>query len=81
MSDKTALTYGQKMVGLNLYKSEDHRVNEVRQKCAELIDLLHEYQTAEFPFNNKTRSEMAHEAIKQIMTAQMWVVKTITWKE
>jgi hypothetical protein len=70
------LTLGQKLVGLNFNVGQNPQVHKSKLKCAELID-----QLAEIEAESKLQSSIIDEAISQVLTAQMWVVKAITWKD
>ncbi len=72
------LTYGQKLVGLTFNPSADPKVQEVKEKCAELIDLIQECWT---PNTSRMATEFYNEAVMQIVLAQMLVVKGLTWKD
>nr|ELR5114946.1 hypothetical protein [Providencia stuartii] len=69
---------GQKLVGINFNPSSLSTVDEVKQKSAELIDLVRD------SMESATSEEalMIHnEAMRRIVDAQMWAVKAITWKD
>lgn len=72
------LTYGQKLVGLTFNPSADPKVQEVKEKCAELIDLIQESWT---PFMGNIPSGFYDDAIKNIVLAQMLTVKGLTWTD
>jgi len=71
------LTYGQKLVGLTFNPSADPRVQEVKEKCAELIDLLCNDLFAK----DNIAYILREDAIKNIILAQMLSVKSITWED
>lgn len=75
--ENTELTYGQKLVGLTFNPSGDLKVIEVKQKCAELIDLLYN----NFYSKDSIAMSFIEDAIKNIILAQMLSVKAITWKD
>lgn len=69
---------GQRLVDINFNPSSQSTVDEIKQKLAELIDLVHDSR------ENVASEEalMIHdEAMRRIMDAQMWAVKAITWKD
>ncbi|QPN39316.1 hypothetical protein I3B46_14405 [Providencia sp. 2.29] len=69
---------GQKLVGIGFNPSSLSTVDEVKQKSAELIDLVRD------SMESATSEEalMIHnEAMRRIVDAQMWAVKAITWKD
>lgn len=72
------LTYGQKLVGLRFNPSELTQVDEIKQHAADIIDNL--YLTIQNS-NDDIQIELAQEAIKQVISAQMWSIKAVTWKQ
>jgi hypothetical protein len=73
-----SMTYGQKAVGLSFNPSNDDAVGKAKQTCADAIDQMNELR------NSTTSGEvkrMASVAITELQTAQMWMVKAITWKD
>jgi hypothetical protein len=74
----TEQTLGQKLVGLSFNPSGDETVNKVKTLCAEVIDLL-DKQALESPEGLKNK--ICSDAIQQMITAQMWAVKAVTWKD
>ena len=72
------LTYGQKAVGISFNPSADSAVDRVKQQYANIIDDMHNLRnTTESPEVKR----MASVAITEAQTAQMWAVKTVTWKD
>ena len=71
-------TYGMKAVWLTFNPSWDEKVTKIKTLYAEIIDLLHDlsYWLEWFP-----TEEMVNKSIQEAQTAQMWAVKTITWKD
>lgn len=69
-------TLGERLVGLNFNPSKDPNVNEAKQLCARLADLLME-QKRESEF--LTDALLQH-TIGEILNAQMNVVKLLTLK-
>ncbi len=68
-------TRGRQLVGINFNPSEKSSVDQVKQSCADMIDLMNE-QTP-----GSADAEMIRDkAIEAIMTAQMWVVKSLTYR-
>ncbi|EMX8646057.1 hypothetical protein AAH235_004017, partial [Providencia stuartii] len=64
--------------GISFNPSSLSTVDEVKQKSAELIDLVRD------SMESATSEEalMIHnEAMRRIVDAQMWAVKAITWKD
>ena len=72
------LTYGQKAVGLTFNPSNDDKVAMCKKRYADLIDEMNELR-------NRTVSQeverMCSIAITELQTAQMWSVKSLTWKD
>lgn len=67
---------GSKLVGISFNPGGNPKVDEAKQLAANLIDLVHEKMKDE----TSEESLMIHnEAIRAIMTAQMWTVKALTW--
>lgn len=72
------MTYGEKAVGLAFNPSGDPAVEEVKTRCAELIDGLHSFREAHR--DNAEVCRMMSIAITDIQSAQMWAVKALTWR-
>jgi hypothetical protein len=75
----TELTFGQKAVGLTFNPSGNPLVNHIKQKHADVIDILHDLRSEP---SNKFPSEIgrhASVAITENETAQMRAVKAVTW--
>lgn len=72
------MTFGQKAVGLTFNPRNSDRVGMAKQRFADLIDEMNNLR-------NETASEevkrMCSVAITEMQTAQMWVVKAITWED
>ena len=75
MSDHE-LTRGEKLVGLSFNPSGDDNVNKIKTLYAEIIDLM-------WTFRGRTPDSdtMADIAIQSAITAQMWAVKAITYRD
>jgi len=88
---KIELTFGQKAVGLNFNPSGDDKVGVAKQLMADAIDLLEkDHLEKEEAYKNtpgnerKTtwiRNVFRTAAFNAIITAQMAVVKYLTWKD
>lgn len=76
MENKT-LTYGEKAVGLTFNPSNDPKVQEVKELYAKIIDLI---ATCGADKSDIFGGFINEEAISSAMTAQMWAVKAITYK-
>lgn len=75
------LTYGQKAVGLKFNPSEGDahdKVAHAKQTCADLIDLVEGGRT---PNDSRLLNSLRTAATMALVTAQMAVVKVITWTE
>lgn len=73
------MTFGEKLVGLNVNPSNDDKVGRAKRLCADLADLLND----EFNNGNETtelQSTLYDHAIGEILNAQMNVVKVLTLK-
>ena len=71
------LTFGEKAVGLTFNPGGHEKVNAIKQKQAEYIDLLDKYR------QETTNSEVKRQlsvAITEAQTSQMWAVKAVTWQ-
>jgi hypothetical protein len=78
-SDKTPtreLTFGEKAVGLTFNPSNNEAVQQIKEKCAALIDNLNDFRNATEDGEVK---RMLSVAITEAQTAQMWAVKAVTW--
>jgi len=78
--EQQELTFGQKAVGLNFNPSGDDVVGQIKQKSAEIIDLIEErHKSIEKPswLQNVFRTA----AFNAVIAGQMAAVKYITWKE
>ncbi len=70
-------TYGQKLVGISFNPGQREDVNDIKQKCADIIDNLTEQRDS---CDRGHESAMIFdEAIRRIMDAQMWAVKAVTY--
>ena len=70
-------TFGQKAVGLTFNPSGDPTVNLLKQKFAEIIDVLDALRAGE----RSERARLASVAITEAQGAQMWAIKAATWKD
>lgn len=71
------LTFGQKAVGLSFNPSNDSLVDRFKVKLADLID---EANAVRETSDDQEVKRMASIAITELQTAQMWIVKAVTWK-
>lgn len=70
------LTLGERYVGLTFNPSGDKSVIVVKQAYANIIDLLNALSDG-----TDERARFVEGAITQAITAQMWAVKALTWKD
>lgn len=84
MSNTTKeLTFGQKAVGLTFNHGEGEiftSVNQAKQTCAEAIDQMNNLRNAAEPFKAEYKA-LCTIAIRKLQSAQMDMVKAITWKD
>lgn len=77
METTQQLSFGQKAVGITFNPSGNETVNNIKTKCAELIDLLEEQRKT-------VTGEAAAQytlAMRDIQRGQMWAVKACTWQD
>lgn len=78
MSEATReLTFGEKAVGLTFNPGGHEKVNAIKQKQAEYIDLLAQYRDE--TTNGEVKRQLSV-AITEAQTSQMWAVKAVTWQ-
>lgn len=77
MNDERTLTYGEKAVGLTFNPSGDGDVTYVKEHFAALIDFFH---AARGETDNQEQKRLYSIAITEAQTAQMWGVKSVTWR-
>lgn len=74
--NKDDLTFGERACGVSFNPGGNPDVNKIKDKFAEIVDLLNDYR-------NDTASgeeaRMLSIAITETQTAQMWAVKAVTW--
>jgi len=71
-------TFGQKAVGLSFNPSGDDAVGQAKQGFADLIDQMNDLRAKS---ENQEQKRLASVAITEAQGAQMWAVKTLTWKD
>jgi len=77
MNNTKALTFGQRLVGLDFNPSGDPDVIRVKELAAEIAEILKDnYEKERHPL----KSLLFDHAIGEILNAQMAVVKVITLK-
>jgi hypothetical protein len=72
-----SLTFGEKAVGLSFNPGGHSEVDDIKRRCADLIDTLDANRNAT---ENGDKKRMYSEAITNIQTGQMWGVKAATWQ-
>lgn len=72
------LTFGQKAVWFSFNPSGSDEVSTAKQECANLIDSMN---TLRSTTESGEVKRLCSVAITELQTAQMWVVKALTWKE
>jgi hypothetical protein len=75
MPEERELTFGEKAVGLTFNPSGDPKVQKLKELYAEIIDIL-----AEGDKPTKFSNDIRAKAIFEAMDAQMWAVKSATWR-
>ncbi len=77
-------TFGEQLVGITFNPSHDHKVQKAKELCAELADLLNDYDIEKTDNGNAMSStlykNLFHHTIGEILNAQMNVVKVLTFK-
>lgn len=76
--NRESMTYGQKAAGCDFNPSGDPLVQEAKDLSAKLIDLA--YAIRESESGRSERARHASVAITELETAQMRLVKAITFK-
>lgn len=72
-------TYGEKAVGLQFNPSGMSEVDRIKQKYAEIIDMLNDFRNEKNPSLSQEARRMASIAITEAQTSCMWAVKSFTW--
>ena len=79
------LTYGQKMVGLSFNPSGNDKVAKAKQLMAEAIDLVEEAHAERTDKGNimcsRETASFRTNAVMETITAQMAIVKYLTWSK
>lgn len=83
MSNPTNLLWikGEELIGLDFNPSGDSTIQEVKQLCANLADVMN--RPAPFmkdPDASKTYELLYQQAMMDVLKAQMMVVKVLTFK-
>ena len=76
--EKVQPKFGDLLVGRSFNPSNDVRVDRVKEICSELAEILKDsYQTSD---KNPVTSILFDQAVGAIVTAQMMIVKVVTFK-
>lgn len=75
----TALTFGQRAVGLTFNPSGDDAVGQCKAQLAAAIDQMNDFRNA--PTTTPEAKRLASIAITEMQGAQMWAVKALTWRD
>jgi hypothetical protein len=76
--EKVQPKFGDLLVGRSFNPSDDTRVDRVKEICSELAEILKDsYQTSD---KNPVTSILFDQAVGAIVTAQMMIVKVVTFK-
>lgn len=76
------LSLGQKLVGISFNPSGSSEVNEAKELCAQLIDLLNRpIPELRDPEPSKEYMLLYNKALQDVVAAQMMVVKVLTFKD
>lgn len=81
MESNKTLTFGQKAVGLTFNHGEGEifeQVNKAKQTCADAIDQMNDLREKAESGEYKALCTIA---IRKLQSAQMDMVKAITWKD
>lgn len=70
------LTYGQKLCGVNFNPTQDPLIADIKQRFADITDIL--IDKAE-EADSSGKQHMLTLAINELVTAQMWAIKAVTW--
>ena len=74
------LSFGEILVGIEFNPSNDDRVAQVKQKMAEIANILKDAYNDPEAQKSPVKSLLFDHAIGEIVNAQMSVVKVITFK-
>jgi len=74
--NETMKTFGAQMVGITFNPSGDDKINQIKQKMAEVIDILIESNP-----DSEIKTGLFQMALHDILQAQMISVKLLTFKD
>jgi len=76
MTTEKELTQGQKLCGVNFNPTQDPVIADIKQRYADIADLL--VKTAE-ESDSTGKQHALMLALNELVTAQMWAIKAVTW--
>lgn len=71
------MTHGEKMVGKDFNPSGNEKVARLKELFAEAIDIVNDDAVVV----GSTKHDLAKEAMHEALTAQMYAVKVVTFRE
>jgi hypothetical protein len=74
------MTYGEKAVGLTFNPSGDPAVHECKATLAAAINQLDDIRSKQTGVSEQ-RLTFINRAINELVGAQMWAVKALTWRD
>jgi hypothetical protein len=77
-NESRPLTFGEKLVGLTFNPSGDEKVLQVKKLCAELANIVNDLDPS--PNQDYLFNLVKGNALREILNAQMNVVKLVTLK-
>ena len=78
-TNQRPMTFGEQLVGITFNESNDDRITIAKHLCAELADLLNNYNEAKETKTQNSQRLFSH-AIGEILNAQMNAVKVLTYQ-
>jgi hypothetical protein len=84
--DAQTISFGEKMVGYSFNPGGSQKVNDIKIACARILDILHSQRESlknQEQLNAGSHDEINaqyEQAIRSIMSGQMWGVKAATWQ-
>jgi len=76
--EQKLLSFGEILVGIEFNPSNDDRVYEIKQKMAEIANMLKEAYTDDM--RSPVKSLIFDHAVGELLSAQMAAVKLVTFK-
>jgi len=76
MNEEKELTHGQKLCGVNFNPTQDPLIADIKQRYADIADILiDEVEKSD----SSGRVHVLQLAVNELITAQMWAIKAVTW--